>query len=110
MNIYEEPEPINLGMGSDVSIAELSRMIKEIVGFQGEIAFDSSRPDGMPVKLLDSNKLGTLGWKPRTSFRAALEETYRWFLQEEEKQGRGERPEVQGKNKVPMKGQLVTIR
>jgi GDP-L-fucose synthase len=110
MNIYEEPEPINLGMGSDVSIAELSRMIKEIVGFQGEIAFDSSRPDGMPVKLLDSNKLGTLGWKPRTSFRAALEETYRWFLQEEEKQGRGERPEVQGKNKVPMKGQVVTIR
>ena len=86
MNKYAEPEAINLGIGSDISIAELSRMIKEIIGFQGEIAFDPSKPDGMPVKLLDSSKLYILGWKPRTSFRAALEETYRWFLRLEERQ------------------------
>lgn len=110
MNQYEKTEPINLGMGSDISIAELSRMIKEIIGFQGEIIFDPSKPDGMPMKLLDSSKLQTLGWKPRTSFKAALEETYRWFLQWEEKQDRGERPEVRGKNKVTGKGQPATIR
>jgi GDP-L-fucose synthase len=91
MKKYEEAEPINLGMGSDISIAELAGLLKEIIGFKGEISFDPSRPDGMPVKLLDSRKLRTLNWKPRTSFRKALEETYQWYLQSEENQDRGTR-------------------
>jgi GDP-L-fucose synthase len=85
MKKYEEAEPINLGMGCDVSIGELAALLKEIIGFKGEIFFDPSRPDGMPLKLLDPGKLRNLKWKPRTSFRKALEETYQWFLQSEEK-------------------------
>lgn len=94
MNEYDEAEPINLGMGSDISIAELAMLLKEIIGFRGEISFDSSRPDGMPVKILDSGKLRNLNWKPRTSFRKALEETYQSFLRSEEKQDRGARTEI----------------
>ena len=89
MNEYDEAEPINLGMGSDISIAELAGLLKEIIGFKGEISFDLSRPDGMPVKLLDSGKLRKLNWKSRIPFRKALEETYQWFLRSEEKQDRG---------------------
>jgi GDP-L-fucose synthase len=107
MNRYEEAEPINLGMGSDLSIAELSRMIKEVVGFEGEITFDPSKPDGMPVKLLDSSQIQALNWKPRTSFRKALEETYQWFLQSEERQEGGTTQGVRGgkkNNKQPATG------
>jgi GDP-L-fucose synthase len=86
MNKYEEAEPINLGTGSDISIAELAALLKEIIGFKGGISFDPSKPDGMPVKLLDSGKLRNLNWKPRASFRKALEETYQWFLQSNQEQ------------------------
>jgi GDP-L-fucose synthase len=102
MNQYEEPEPINLGTGSGISIIELSRMIKEIIGFQGEIALDLSKPDGMPVKLLDSSKLQILGWKPRISFKAALEETYRWFLRLEDRQDRETSAEREIGNQLPV--------
>jgi GDP-L-fucose synthase len=95
---YEAVDPINLGMGSDISIAELAGLLKEIIGFKGEISFDPSRPDGMPMKLLDSRKLQALNWKPRTPFKSALAATYQWFLQSEEKQDRGPRPEGRGKN------------
>jgi GDP-L-fucose synthase len=97
MDRYVEAEPINLGTGSDISIAELAGLLKEIIGFQGEISFDPSRPDGMPVKLLDSCKLRTLNWNPRTSFPTALRETYQWFLQSNQEQDRGTRFEVRGK-------------
>ena len=93
MKKYEGAEPINLGTGSDISIAGLSLMIKEIVGFQGEIIFDLSKPDGMPVKLLDSTKLQALNWRLRTPFKKALQETYQWFLRWQEKQDRGPRLE-----------------
>jgi GDP-L-fucose synthase len=96
MKKYEEAEPINLGMGSDISISELAGLLKKIIGFKGELSFDPSRPDGMPVKLLDSGKLRNMNWKPRTSFRKALEETYQWYLQSEESQDRGARFEVRG--------------
>jgi GDP-L-fucose synthase len=94
MKKYEEAEPINLGTGSDISIAELAGLLKEIIDFKGKISFDPSRPDGMPVKLLDSGKLRNLNWKPRTSFRKALEETYQWFLQSDQEKDRGARTEI----------------
>jgi GDP-L-fucose synthase len=78
---YEEPEPINLGCGSDLSIAETARAIAEVVGYRGQLAFDTSKPDGMPYKALDSSKLLHLGWRPATDFRAALVETYAWFVE-----------------------------
>lgn len=81
MRAYDGPEPINLGGGVDMSIAELACLIREVTGFRGQILFDTGKPDGMPVKLLDSSKLLALGWRPRLSFRSALEATYDWFLQ-----------------------------
>lgn len=74
---------INLGGGRDVSIRELAETIKEIVGFEGKLRFDTSKPDGMPFKALDASALMALGWRPRVAFKDALERTYRWFVQRE---------------------------
>jgi GDP-L-fucose synthase len=74
---------INLGGGRDVSIRELAETIKEIVGFEGKLRFDTSRPDGMPFKALDASALMALGWRPQVAFEDALERTYRWFVQRE---------------------------
>ncbi len=79
MRHYDALEPINLGGGEDLSIAELASLLKEITGYPGGLVFDLAQPDGMPRKALDSSKLLSLGWRPRSSLRAALEETYRWY-------------------------------
>lgn len=76
---YEGEVPINLGGGDDLSIAEAARTIAEVIGFRGTLAFDSSKPDGAPLKALDSSMLLGMGWKPTTDFRTAIAETYRWF-------------------------------
>ena len=80
---YDSSEPINIGGGSDLSIRKLAELIKEVVGYPGELRFDTSKPDGMPLKVLDSSKLKEMGWQPRTPFRSALSVTYDWFLQME---------------------------
>jgi GDP-L-fucose synthase len=77
---YDDEEPINLGSGSDISIAELAGLIRDVVGFQGRLEFDSSRPDGMPRKVLDGSQLAALGWRPKTPLREALVATYQDFL------------------------------
>jgi GDP-L-fucose synthase len=79
LNYSGEP-PINLGVGNDVSIKQLAEAVSDIAGFKGELAFDTSKPDGMPVKLLDSGKLSVLGWKPEVEFREALKKTYDWYV------------------------------
>jgi GDP-L-fucose synthase len=81
MDGYDDQEPINVGVGRDWSIKEIAEMIREVVGYRGELSFDHSRPDGMPAKLLDASRLQQMGWKPRTSIREALAMTYEWFLQ-----------------------------
>ena len=81
MNHYHHPEPINLGSGSDVSIRELAEQVQRVVGYTGELRFDASKPDGMPVKLLDSSRLRALGWQPKTSLPDALAATYLWFIE-----------------------------
>jgi len=81
MNHYDSAQPINLGGGDDVSIAQLAMMIKEVVGYSGELKFDASKPDGMPLKSLDSSLLLSMGWKARTPFKDALQKTYTWFLE-----------------------------
>ena len=81
MREYDNPKPINIGGGSDVSIGELAELIKEVVGYKGQLRFDTSKPDGMPLKVLDSSQLSSIGWRLKTPFRSALSETYNWFLQ-----------------------------
>jgi GDP-L-fucose synthase len=71
---------INVGTGSDVTIAELAQLVGEVVGFDGEIRFDTSKPDGAPRKLLDVTRLAGLGWEAGTGLRDGLAQTYEWFL------------------------------
>ncbi|MEM0946488.1 MAG: GDP-L-fucose synthase [Pseudomonadota bacterium] len=83
--IYEEnTEPmlshINVGMGQDIEIGQLARMMAEVTGYTGAIAFDTSKPDGTPRKLMDVSRLTSMGWTAKTGLRDGLEGTYRWFL------------------------------
>jgi GDP-L-fucose synthase len=77
---YDGPEPINLGGGEELTIAETAQVIAAVVGYRGELRFDATRPDGMLRKGLDCRPLRELGWTPPTSFRKALADTYAWFL------------------------------
>lgn len=79
MSTYDGLEPVNVGTGEDVSIADLARMIGDVVGYQGAIVFDESKPDGTPRKLLDVNRLSSLGWRARISLPVGLEQTVRWY-------------------------------
>ena len=75
------PSPlINIGCGKDISIEELTLLIKDIIGFKGETTFDTSKPDGTPKKLLDVSKLTDLGWKPKISLKEGIRQTYEWCL------------------------------
>jgi GDP-L-fucose synthase len=79
MQHYDEPEIINIGVGKDISICELGELIGKLTGFQGEIQWDDSKPDGTPRKLLDITRLTQLGWQARISLEAGLQQTYRWY-------------------------------
>lgn len=72
---------INVGAGTDVSIADLAGLLAEVTGFQGQISFDRSKPDGTPRKLMDVSRLGRMGWQAKTPLREGIAETYRWFLE-----------------------------
>jgi GDP-L-fucose synthase len=78
---YNQPEIVNVGWETDVSIRELAEMICEITGFSGILRFDSSKPDGTPRKLLSTAKLRKLGWEPKITLDEGIRETYRWFLE-----------------------------
>jgi GDP-L-fucose synthase len=80
MQRYEGEEWINVGCGKDISIAELAALIARIVGFGGKPKFNTGMPDGTPRKLLSTLKLERLGWAPRITLEAGIEQTYRWFL------------------------------
>ncbi len=77
---YNDKPFLNIGTGSDISIKELAIMIKNVVGYEGELIFDSTKPDGMPKKLLDVSKLSKAGWKYSTELQKGLEKTYQWYL------------------------------
>lgn len=72
--------PLNIGSGSAVSIAELAEMLQGVTGFSGRLEYDVSKPDGMPVKVLDSSRLAGLGWSPKVDFAQGLRRTYDWYL------------------------------
>lgn len=77
---YSGDEFFNIGTGSDVSIRELAELVKEVVGYEGEIVYDTSKPDGMPQKLMDCSKLKKAGWVYQTKLKAGIEKTYQWYL------------------------------
>ena len=82
--MLQAPRPmpmINIGWGKDISIKELAVLIKDIVGFDGEIVLDKTKPDGTPQKLLDVSKLKDLGWFPKISLKDGIKQTYEWCLQ-----------------------------
>ena len=93
-----EPSTINVGIGRDVTIAELASVVAGVVGFKGQIGFDTSRPDGTPRKLLDVGRLTALGWQARIGLKEGIASTYRW-LDRELSSGatpRGFKPKLEG--------------
>ena len=83
MNHYEESEIINVGVGEDLTIRELAEMIAGIVGFDGELLFDTAKPDGTPIKRLDVSKLKALEWQAQTSLEDGIREVYQWYLEQQ---------------------------
>jgi GDP-L-fucose synthase len=82
MQTYEDPQPINVGAGDEVTIRQLAETMASVVGYSGSIVFDASKPDGTPRKLLDSSRILSLGWRPRHSLREGLAATYGWAVGE----------------------------
>ena len=82
LSLDDPPDLVNIGFGEDISIRELAEMIADIVGFEGNIVQDESRPDGTPVKLADSSLIRSTGWQPRIDLRTGIEQTYQAFLTE----------------------------
>ena len=77
---YDSPDTINVGVGEDISILELAELVAEIVGYQGKIVLDPSKPDGTPRKLLDVSRTRELGWQPEIGLRQGIASTYDWFI------------------------------
>ncbi len=76
---YDEPDLVNIGCGEDVTIRELAETVCDVLGFDGMLEFDASKPDGTPRKLLDISKIKALGWTPRIPLREGIADAYRWF-------------------------------
>lgn len=77
---YDQKEIINVGSGVDYTISELAEMIKNIIGYEGEIVYDTTKPDGTPRKLMDSSRINSLGWKPTTGLKEGIQQAYNDFL------------------------------
>ncbi len=80
LKTYNSPELINIGFGDDVTIRELAETVCDVIGFEGNLVFDTTKPDGTPRKLMDSSRLFSLGWKPRIPLRDGIADAYAWFL------------------------------
>jgi len=78
---YDEPAPINIGVGEDIPISHLARLIASIVGYDGHLTFDPSRPDGTPRKVLDVSRINALGWKAEMSLREGISTIHRWYVE-----------------------------
>jgi GDP-L-fucose synthase len=87
---YPLPPFVNVGTGEDISIRQLAETVRDVVGFKGELIFDTSKPDGTPRKLLDVSRLNALGWKAGIDLREGIESTYRWFIEHRGMDCRGE--------------------
>ncbi|MFW2488481.1 GDP-L-fucose synthase family protein [Clostridium chromiireducens] len=81
METYEGNEFFNIGTGKEISIRGLAEMVKEVVGYEGELVFDASKPDGTPRKLLDVSRIEEAGWKYKVELRDGIEKAYKWFIE-----------------------------
>ena len=81
LETYSSPEIINVGSGEDVTIKELADLVRQAVGYEGEIVWDTTQPDGTPRKLMDGSRIRALGWKPRIDLPEGIADAYRWFLE-----------------------------
>ena len=81
MECYTGNEPINIGLGEDRTIHELADLVRQVIGYQGEVVFSTSKPDGAPQKLLDVSRLHAMGWKANTPLAEGVAKTYEWYLQ-----------------------------
>ena len=88
---YDDSGIVNIGTGADLTIRELAEMVSEIVGFEGQLKFDTSKPDGTPRKLLDVSQADALGWRASMTLREGICQTYEWFV--ENKSARDGSPE-----------------
>ena len=82
LNSYDDPQTINIGTGRDLTIRELAGLVADVVGYEGEIVWDSTKPDGTPRKLLDVSRITSSGWSPTVELRDGVAKTYAWFLQQ----------------------------
>ncbi|MFM8810399.1 MAG: NAD-dependent epimerase/dehydratase family protein, partial [Chthoniobacterales bacterium] len=78
---YDQPDLVNIGCGEDVTIRELAETVCDVLGFDGTLEVDTSKPDGTPRKLLDISKIKSLGWSPKISLRDGIAHAYRWFCE-----------------------------
>jgi GDP-L-fucose synthase len=78
---YNDNGIVNIGCGEGITIHDLALLVKDVIGFQGELVFDTTKPDGTPVKINDVSKLKSLGWRPQISLRQGIKDTYRWYIQ-----------------------------
>ncbi len=76
---YDDPEPVNVGVGEDLTIRELAELVADVVGYEGTLEWDTTKPDGTPRKLLDVSRLAALGWAPRIGLREGITATYAWY-------------------------------
>jgi GDP-L-fucose synthase len=81
LETYDQPEPINVGTGEDITIRDLATLVADVVGYDGAIAWDTTKPDGTPRKLLDVSRITALGWKPEIALRDGIAATYSWFVE-----------------------------
>ncbi len=81
MEHYSDDRPLNIVPGTVIGIRELAETVAKVVGFEGELVFDASKPDGMPSKTLDTARFAALGWKPTTSLEDGLATAYQWYLE-----------------------------
>lgn len=81
MQNYDGNEPVNIGSGKEISIRELAEIIRDVVGFKGEIVFDTTKPDGTPRRILDNSKITAMGWKPKTDIREGIKKEYEYYLE-----------------------------
>ena len=86
LQTYNDLEPINIGSRHEITIAKLASLIARVIGFNGEISFNSDRPNGTPRKLLDNTKISSLGWKPEIELEVGIASTYDWFLSNSKKE------------------------